>query len=204
MPECIGGIANSDDRIDELITMLQGSGVSGPAAGKMVLGFLALLEYFDRGKEDSILHEFGVLFDRILVDGSARVLVVSNDVSGSDSFGRWHFNSLVIVVVGEGEYTWVMVVKGAGSGSKIPREPLVSDYSLLGLINARMALLVDTERLGQTLINILRLASVWANCAASVPDSVPPVSESAVSPGVFGGTSTPVGSTGSGQAELFG
>ena len=56
-----------------------------------------------------------------------------------------------------------------------------------------------SDRLGQASITILRLASDWANCAATVP----PVSESTVFPEVCEGSSSPVSPTNSGQATLF-
>ncbi len=47
---------------------------------------------------------------------------------------------------------------------------------------ARMPALVASDRLAQASITIRKSVSARANCAASVPVSVPPVSESAVLP----------------------
>ena len=53
-----------------------------------------------------------------------------------------------MVGAGEQNYTWVMVVKEAGSGSKIPPKPLVSIYSLLAWINARIDFIAFTRASG--------------------------------------------------------
>ena len=95
---------------------------------------------------------------------------------------RWIYSIIYNwdVVRSEGEYITLSVAKRGGVRSKIPPERLGSIQSPPVWIIARMAALVDSGRLGQTSITTCKPASSWANCATTVPDSVPPVAESAV------------------------